>query len=702
MRTRSSHCKKPQPVSLDPSLDAQKQSFLSELGEAISLEDNTLICSLYHHLAPEPAITTFLKKSRLYSWTQCRWKLPRTYAKLLDNDLYTPFVKVLASILKQFKQDSTPQGTREVVDTHATDLLHDETDSVAHHARPSLVIKAEGPSFELPHTNSGGKAIKIGYSNIAACIDIQVEGRELTISDQMLRAAIYARQLFINQPNRRFVRVLVLTQQHLRLFHFDRSGVQYTPYLNFHDDPYTFVRLVLGLSSPDEFDIGLDASIQWTIVDGLKASGTLRTHSANDLDVVYQLAKTEPLFLRGSIRGRSTTCWSVRDPVTDEELIVKDSWRSSERSSEHIYLQDGVGIRGVVQLVSSEANRCETKNLRCFGDSVPPSFHNRIDTRTVMKACGQPIKKFTSAKQLLCALRDAIAGHMELYNKGTIHRDVSIHNVLLGKPGAEPGSRGVLIDFDMAIHRDENAPNDWHIGTRLYQSITVLSSGRVPHPLPHDHLNDLESFFYLLVHIVFAYDSTGNSHSPDDMLLRWDSQDLRLAAQSKEAFLTRKYLPEEIEERWPSPCVDLVLAIRVFVQNMIYKKLILNKYTPEVRKGSEKVLASKVVEHYTHILQLFDKAIEALDRPETWRAPNTVSDSSSDESEDTAEDGAPSSFPRPASRIPAPQQTSLKRAANDYPDDQPPAKRSNSPQSSGSRIVPLPRHSRRSPVPSTS
>ncbi|KAJ2926456.1 hypothetical protein H1R20_g10630, partial [Candolleomyces eurysporus] len=700
MHTRSSH-KKTKPVSLDPSLDSQKQFLLSELGEVISLDENTLIRSLYHHLAPEAAITTFLKKSRFYSWTQCRWKLPRTCTKLLDNDLYTPFLKVLVSILKHFKQDSTSQGTREVVDTHATDLLQGGTDSVAYHVRPSLVIKAEGPSFELPYTNPGEKPIKIGYSNIAACIDIQVEGSELTISDQLVRAAIYARQLFINQPNRRFVRVLALTQQHVRLFHFDRSGVQYTPYLNFHDDPHTLVRLVLGLSSLDEFDIGLDASIQWTIEDGRKASGTLRTHGANDLDVVYQLAKTGPLFFRGNIRGRSTTCWSVRDPVTDEELIVKDSWRSAERSSEHIYLQDAVGIRGVVQLVSSEPDRCETKNLRCFGDSVPPGFHSRIDTRTVMKACGKPIKRFTSAKQLLCALRDAIAGHMELYKKGTIHRDVSIHNVLLGKPGAEPGSRGVLIDFDMAIHRDENAPSDWHIGTRLYQSISVLSSGRVPHPLPHDHLDDLESFFYLLVHIMFSYDSTGNSHPADDMLLRWDNQDLRLAAQSKEAFLTRKYLPEEIEERWPSPCVDLVLAIRIFVQSILYKKLILNKYTPDVRKGGEKVLASNVVEHYTYILQLFDKAIEALDRPETWRAPNTVSDSSSDESEDPAEDGASSSFQRSASRIPVPHQTSLKRTANGYPDDQPPAKRSNSPQSSSRPIVPPPRHSR-SPVPNTS
>ena len=32
-----------------------------------------------------------------------------------------------------------------------------------------------------------------------------------------------------------------------------------------------------------------------------------------------------------------------------------------------------------------------------------------------------------------------------------LHRDVSIHNILLGRDGAQPGWEGVLIDLDMAI-----------------------------------------------------------------------------------------------------------------------------------------------------------------------------------------------------------------------------------------------------------
>jgi serine/threonine protein kinase len=52
-----------------------------------------------------------------------------------------------------------------------------------------------------------------------------------------------------------------------------------------------------------------------------------------------------------------------------------------------------------------------------------------------------------------------------MYKKGTLHRDISILNVLLGKPGAEPGFRGVLIDFDVATHRNVETigPEDWLI-----------------------------------------------------------------------------------------------------------------------------------------------------------------------------------------------------------------------------------------------
>lgn len=49
----------------------------------------------------------------------------------------------------------------------------------------------------------------------------------------------------------------------------------------------------------------------------------------------------------------------------------------------------------------------------------------------------------------------ASIGHRILWEAGILHRDVSINNVLIGKPNAEAGNRGVLIDWDMATRLDQ-------------------------------------------------------------------------------------------------------------------------------------------------------------------------------------------------------------------------------------------------------
>jgi hypothetical protein len=166
----------------------------------------------------------------------------------------------------------------------------------------------------------------------------------------------------------------------------------------------------LGLSSPNETDIGLDTSIQWRTENGRKASGTLTTTGVDGARAVYSLLDVEPFFSRSNILGRGTICWRVADPINGEELLVKDSWRSGDRISECLHLQEALGVPGVVQMLSCEQDRGQTHSLRAFGNHVPTNFTNRIHTRVVMKCYGDPVVIFTSAKQVLCALRDAIAG----------------------------------------------------------------------------------------------------------------------------------------------------------------------------------------------------------------------------------------------------------------------------------------------------
>lgn len=270
---------------------------------------------------------------------------------------------------------------------------------------------------------------------------------------------------------------MVVTEKNVRMIHFDRAGAQITPLIDIHQHPATLVRLVAGLASTDERVIGLDDSVQWTITDGRKAQGTVTTTAPDGTVKVYPIIDQIPT-PQATYVGRGTACWRVRDPETSEELVIKDSWRPHDRPSEHEFLMLFNDIPGVVEMVSYETKRGETKDYRCT--STIGQYPNRVSMRIVMKSYGKSVEFFTSALQLLCAIRDAIAGLYRsilicssLSDNATItgherllaedlkilHRDVSHNNILIGADGAAEGRRGTLIDLDIAFRATDNQPN---------------------------------------------------------------------------------------------------------------------------------------------------------------------------------------------------------------------------------------------------
>jgi hypothetical protein len=106
-----------------------------------------------------------------------------------------------------------------------------------------------------------------------------------------------------------------MTEKVFRLVHYDRSGVYVTPLFDIHKDASLLVQFVIGLTSPNEGDLGLDTSVQWTIdaVSGRKVSGTIQLEEHEPEDVaasqrlmIYDLDMSEPPFVRPGIRGRGT------------------------------------------------------------------------------------------------------------------------------------------------------------------------------------------------------------------------------------------------------------------------------------------------------------------------------------------------------------------------------------------------------------
>lgn len=233
---------------------------------------------------------------------------------------------------------------------------------------------------------------------------------------------IPCRQILIHQPNRNFVRALVISEKFVRLVHVDRDGTYVTPKFDIHDKTedggaYTFVRWVLGLCSFDEKDLGLDTSIQWTTDDaGKKSEGTIVVNEHSEetgttRPVTYDLNMNEPPLVRHSIRGRGTTIWNAIHPETGEAVIIKDSWRAGTRVAEGEYIREANknGVKGVPQMLAFEDDREQTIDYRPQ-DFQHSTFLNRKKSRLVVEKSGSSIWYFRTRLQLLRAILAAIRG----------------------------------------------------------------------------------------------------------------------------------------------------------------------------------------------------------------------------------------------------------------------------------------------------
>ncbi|RXW17457.1 hypothetical protein EST38_g8394 [Candolleomyces aberdarensis] len=295
----------------DPLIEERKNILKDELRPFIELAWNsTFASSLYRHCANRKRVKEFLQSTEVYDWKNRRWILPESHKKLKEAEMYEPLVKLLNTIFEWFWGKDA--ACRKAVDTHLTQLPHKEPVSTANYSSPDISVKAEGSSFQLPHKDT---PTSIGYSNIAAFFEVKVTNQDWSVIEELLQLAGYARQIFTQQPNWRFVRALIITEQNFRLFHFDRSGVQFTQAIDIHQNARTFTRLVLGLCSLEESDIGLDNSIKWEVREGRKLRGTLKTRRENNVEVTYQLADVQPTVLFYEVRRRGLTSWSVVDPL---------------------------------------------------------------------------------------------------------------------------------------------------------------------------------------------------------------------------------------------------------------------------------------------------------------------------------------------------------------------------------------------------
>jgi hypothetical protein len=138
---------------------------------------------------------------------------------------------------------------------------------------------------------------------------------------------------------------------------------------------------------------------------------------------------------------------------------------------------------------------------------------------------------------------------------------------------------------------------------------------------------------------MYGYDQMGVEYTLFDRVQSWDLSNSTKEAESKEAYLNKAYVERHslVEERWPPSCVELLLALKTFVHEILKKKALLANQKPHVRKDRVKQLMREVPRHYKAVLDLFDAAIKQIEsgddiRPATPEPETDVRSSSMDPS----------------------------------------------------------------------
>ncbi|TFK48918.1 hypothetical protein OE88DRAFT_1663188 [Heliocybe sulcata] len=532
------------------SSDSYKTENAEQLQKAVGLEldgtwmeDEGAIMEDFHSAPGTPGmsrISDFLSWYSGYNNATKKWVAMPDNPADEDATVYLPMINIMNAILGYFRlKKRRADLTYNMYIPHQHEAYEKKVST-----KPDILLVGHGDAF----SKLQGFPDKPTYEHCAAPVEMKLE-RNLSIANDEKQLAVYARECFVQQPNRRFVYALLLTEKRVRVYQFDRGGVLYSQWYDIGTSAITFVQIILAIASEDENQIGFDTRIRWV--------GEERYFEDPQADEPkrYKIINPDSPFRRRTIRGRGTTCWKVVDDL-GHLYMLKFSWKTIDRVGEWEHLERIKNANPPLKHVGTMDSYRVIQKLSDLRHGVvlldrKKNFHDREYYYTLQTHYGSPLEKFRSVLQLYRAFRDAVSASMELLQIGIVHRDISSRNILLDRrEGTKGGGWGVLIDFDMAIFLDREASQvrtDFRTGTRAFQSLKVL------HGLgTHDHLDELESCFYVFSWVLFTFQGPGAPVAKlPDFLESWESGDPKIASAGKRSFLIERSLRLKLSG-WPA------------------------------------------------------------------------------------------------------------------------------------------------------
>ena len=162
---------------------------------------------IYRDVAQDEEIQNFLKETAYYDLSKEEWSIPAHPTSTLA--VVEPVSLILPSIVARFVKPSHPGVVREVCTTMEASGA-DEDNNDGYRTLPFLLLKAAGPSFQMPGpddedepADSNAEPADIGFSNIATCFLVATEPKsgtedvELEILEEL---ASYSRYVLCSCP----------------------------------------------------------------------------------------------------------------------------------------------------------------------------------------------------------------------------------------------------------------------------------------------------------------------------------------------------------------------------------------------------------------------------------------------------------------------------------------------------------------------
>ncbi|KAI5888987.1 uncharacterized protein SCHCODRAFT_02510924 [Schizophyllum commune H4-8] len=577
-------------------------------------------------------IEKFLRSTPLYDDTEHRW-VDVPFEPKNEKELYGPHTAIINAIIDRFGLSN-----RRLIMAANITIHHETHEREKLATRPDYLIVGRGPLVN-GRSRFGNKD---NFDNEWAVYDHATtvgDGKtedNAAVLDNGIQLAVYARACFIQQCNRDFVFGFIMTEKYFRVYSFDRCGMMSTVRVDYHADPVPFVHAICLIASTDADAIGYNPTIYYDKnkagkITRFLTSTFLRPRTNRDPDHMKDHVEEDdladglahisvdevkyveeemtfcvhkkPLHVRRGVRGRGGVYWSA-DREGWGAVLVKQAYVPVGRVPEWKYLKKAVGLIGVGQMLA-------------------------YDTRSwtyccvVLKRYGKSVAAFKTRRELLVAFRDAINGHWNLWKIDILHRDVSIHNILLGVDGAEAGWEGVLIDLDMAISMRRTRSDleaDFRTGTRAFQSVQVLrsyecnlSDASSEQRFMHDYADDLEAFYWCLCWICFSFDGPGVESEEENLLLkRWQHDDPREAYDSKSNFLEGPFKRRLVKRYFQDDAlIELLEFLHAVFQVMYAHKSSLVE-TGTVHNRTLEHIQREAKDTYERVIKAFNRAIDRL------------------------------------------------------------------------------------------